>query len=60
MLDEHISRNPAFTGVFQHRNLLTQDYRLRSYCLQYRETDLAFIERLLAEEGISYRYPPRP
>ena len=60
VLDEHISRNPAFTGVFQHRNLLTQDYRLRSYCLQYRETDLAFIERLLAEEGISYRYRHGP
>jgi len=28
---------------------------LRSYCVQYRETDLAFIERLLASEGLSWR-----
>lgn len=27
----------------------------RSYCCQYRETDLAFIQRLLAEEGLSWR-----
>ena len=28
---------------------------LRSYCVQYRETDLAFCQRLLAEEGLSWR-----
>ena len=60
LLDEHLSGNPAFTGVFQYRNHLTQDYPIRSYCLQYRETDLAFIERLLAEEGISTRYSHGP
>ena len=27
----------------------------RSYCCQYRETDLAFVQRLLAEEGIGWR-----
>jgi len=26
----------------------------RTYCTQYRETDLAFVERLLAEEGVYY------
>ena len=31
---------------------------LRSYCLQYRETDLAFVTRLLAEEGLNYRFEP--
>lgn len=60
LLDEHLAGNAAFTGVFQYRNLLTRNYPLRSYCLQYRETDLAFIERLLAEEGISYRYSHGP
>lgn len=60
ILDEHLAGNAAFTGVFQYRNLLTRNYPLRSYCLQYRETDLAFIERLLAEEGISYRYSHGP
>ena len=29
--------------------------RPRSYCVQYRETDLAFIQRLLAEEGLGWR-----
>ncbi len=28
----------------------------RSYCCQYRETDLAFVERLLAEEGLAWRF----
>ncbi len=28
----------------------------RSYCCQYRETDLAFIERLLTEEGLTWRF----
>jgi type VI secretion system secreted protein VgrG len=27
----------------------------RSYCCQYRETDLAFVQRLLAEEGLGWR-----
>ena len=31
---------------------------LRSYCVQYRETDLAFVQRLLAEEGLVCRFEP--
>lgn len=31
---------------------LTGQYPQRTYCTQFRETDLAFVERLLAEEGI--------
>jgi type VI secretion system secreted protein VgrG len=30
--------------------------RPRSYTVQYRETDLAFVERLLAEEGLGYAF----
>ena len=33
---------------------LTQDYEGREYCVQYRETDLNFVSRLLEEEGIFY------
>jgi type VI secretion system secreted protein VgrG len=32
----------------------TSTYVEREYCLQYRETDLAFVQRLLAEEGLWY------
>ncbi|MGZ5200551.1 MAG: type VI secretion system Vgr family protein [Telluria sp.] len=32
------------------------DARPRSYCCQYRESDLAFVGRLLAEEGLSWRF----
>ncbi len=27
----------------------------RAYCVQYRETDFAFVQRLLAEEGVAWR-----
>ena len=56
ILDEHLAANPALAQSFQHRADLDRTYPVRSYCLQYRESDRAFIERLLAEEGISYRY----
>lgn len=29
--------------------------RVRSYCVQYRESDLGFVQRLLAEEGLGWR-----
>ncbi|MDR2031165.1 MAG: hypothetical protein LBP86_02655, partial [Azoarcus sp.] len=56
ILDEHLAANPAFAKTFAHRFALSETYPPRSYCLQYRESDLAFIERLLAEEGIAYRF----
>ncbi|MGY3041073.1 type VI secretion system secreted protein VgrG [Rhodanobacter sp. TND4EL1] len=37
------------------RSLIDQ-VRPRSYAVQYRETDLAFIERLFAEEGLGYSF----
>jgi type VI secretion system secreted protein VgrG len=32
------------------------DTRPRSYCCQYRESDLDFVRRILAEEGLSWRF----
>ena len=33
---------------------LTETYTPRVYCVQYRESDLAFVSRLLEDEGIAY------
>jgi type VI secretion system secreted protein VgrG len=33
---------------------LTESYEEREYCVQYRESDLNFVSRLLEEEGIYY------
>jgi type VI secretion system secreted protein VgrG len=41
-------------GRVPSRSALTRDYPVRAYCLQYQETDLQFVQRLLAEEGIYY------
>jgi type VI secretion system VgrG family protein len=35
---------------------LSQSYPEREYCVQYRETDFAFISRLMEEEGIFYYF----
>ena len=37
-----------------YRIEVAQTLRTRSLCTQYRESDLAFVARLLAEEGLSY------
>jgi type VI secretion system secreted protein VgrG len=39
-----------------HRWQLTGTPAVRNYCAQYRETNLAFVERLLEFEGIYYRF----
>lgn len=33
---------------------LTENYTVREYCVQYRESDFNFVSRLLEEEGIFY------
>jgi type VI secretion system secreted protein VgrG len=35
---------------------LQRDYPVREYCVQYRESDLEFVQRLMAEEGIYYYF----
>ncbi len=50
---QEIFREHGFTDF---KNSLTQNYRTREYCVQYRETDLAFVQRLMEEEGIYYYF----
>ncbi|MHB1225025.1 MAG: type VI secretion system Vgr family protein [Gemmatimonadaceae bacterium] len=41
-------------GLSDYRWSLAGQYEKREYCVQYRETHLAFFSRLLEEEGIFY------
>ncbi|MDR1227887.1 MAG: type VI secretion system tip protein VgrG [Azoarcus sp.] len=57
ILDEHIRDNGVIGATFGYRfEIKEENHPERSYCLQYRETDLDYIERLLAEEGLTYRF----
>lgn len=44
------------TGVTDLRFATTGTYSPREYCVQYRETHLNFVSRLLEEEGIFYYF----
>jgi type VI secretion system secreted protein VgrG len=46
----------ADNGVTKVEWKLDASYTPRDYCVQYRETDLDFVSRLLEEEGISYYF----
>ncbi|GAA5172715.1 type VI secretion system Vgr family protein [Viridibacterium curvum] len=52
ILTELFADYPGVSFEFAH----TRELPPRSLTTQYRETDLAFITRLLAEEGLSYRF----
>ncbi|WP_038926881.1 type VI secretion system tip protein TssI/VgrG, partial [Dickeya chrysanthemi] len=41
-------------GITDYAFALRHDHVVREYCVQYRESDLAFIHRLAAEEGLFY------
>lgn len=41
-------------GIQDYAFALRNQHQPREYCVQYRETDLAFMQRLLAEEGMCY------
>ncbi|MGF1910906.1 type VI secretion system tip protein VgrG [Vibrio kasasachensis] len=41
-------------GIIDHSFALKATLPQREFCVQYRETDLAFIQRLAAEEGMIY------
>lgn len=44
----------GMAGHFEMR--LSGGYQVREFCLQYRETDLAFVSRLMEEEGMFYYF----
>jgi type VI secretion system VgrG family protein len=57
VLGEHAAHggwrwSPCVATLLEH----AADGGRRSYCVQYRESDLDFVARLLAEEGIAYRF----
>lgn len=60
ILDEHRAASQVFAASFKHETRTTRASPPRSYTAQYRESDLAFIERLLFEEGLSYRFTHGP
>jgi type VI secretion system secreted protein VgrG len=43
-------------GFSEFTDKLTEPREVREYCVQYRETDFAFISRLMEEEGIYYYF----
>ena len=43
-------------GIDDYAFAVTGSPQTREYCVQYSETDLAFVERLAAEEGIFYSF----
>ncbi len=43
-------------GFSDYTKKLNGTYHRRTYCVQYRETDFSFINRLLEEEGIAYYF----
>ncbi|SRR6266568_1430346 len=47
-------------GSVEHRLALAATYPERGYCVQYRESDLDFVSRLLEEEGIFYLFEHAP
>jgi len=46
-----VFRERGFTNM---EDSLTSNYRVRKYCVQYRETDFDFVSRLMEQEGIYY------
>lgn len=54
LLEEH----GIFTDAYEFK--LDTTYLARDYCVQYQESDLHFIQRLCAEEGIHYHFQHSP
>jgi type VI secretion system secreted protein VgrG len=50
---KEVFRLHGFTDI---KDSLSKSYRVREYCVQYRETDFNFVQRLMEEEGIYYYF----
>jgi type VI secretion system secreted protein VgrG len=50
---EQVLKDAGFTCL-DYRFALQQSYATRAYCVQYQESELNFISRLMEEEGISF------
>jgi type VI secretion system secreted protein VgrG len=53
VFDRHLRNNPVIQRAFQVEFRLSATYPTLSYCNQY-ESDLHFVERLMAEHGMFY------
>lgn len=47
-------------GLTDYEDKLTGTYAVRTYCVQYRESDYAFLCRLMEEEGIYFYFKNDP
>lgn len=57
-VEEIVSTIFSDRGLIHYRFDLQSPLAKREYCVQYRETDLNFVSRLLEEEGIFYFFQP--
>lgn len=53
---EEVLKRAGLSSGSDYQFHLKGNYRVRSYCVQYDETDLDFLSRLLEEEGIFYYF----
>ncbi|KJH67237.1 type VI secretion system Vgr family protein [Chromobacterium violaceum] len=56
IISEHQAANPAFARVQTLDIKVDANQPVRSYCLQYKESDFDFIVRLMHEEGFGWRF----
>lgn len=53
---DEVLQDASLSSGTEYRFDLSGSYEPREYCVQYRETDLNFISRLLEHEGICYYF----
>lgn len=55
-----VLRTYAIAGDESLKFELTRSYPVRDYCVQFDESDLAFVQRLCAEAGLHYHFTHSP